>query len=181
MSGVDAPRDDGPGDGAPIDDLAAAYVVYTDGSCKPNPGPGGWAYVLMYGDETWHESGEEGIEEGTVSPRMEVMAVVRALAATPPGSAVAVRTDSAYVHDSITVYIKTWLDNGWKTSGRRPVKHQDLWRTLWALTQERTVTWDWLPAHTAISRGGDPLNHRVHELAYAAMERAVARRRAQPH
>jgi len=80
MSAVDAPRDDGPGDGAPITDPATVYVVYTDGSCKPNPGPGGWAYVLMYGDETWEESGEEGIEEDTVSLRMEVMAVVHALA-----------------------------------------------------------------------------------------------------
>ncbi len=182
MSGIDAPRDDGRGGSTPIAVPATAYIVYTDGSCKPNPGPGGWAYVLTYGDETREETGEEGIEQDTVSPRMEVLAVVRALGATPPGSVVVVRTDSAYVHNSITVYIKTWLDNGWKISGgRRPVKHQDLWRTLWALTQERIVTWDWLPAHTAISRGGDPLNHHVHDLAYAAMERAVAQRRAQPH
>jgi len=177
MSDAGAPRDDGPRGDTSIAGPAAAYVVYTDGSCKPNPGAGGWAYVFAHGDETREESGEEGIEQDTVSPRMEVLAVVRALAATPPGSAVVVRTDSAYVHDSITVYIKTWLDNGWKISGgRKSVKHQDLWRTLWALTQERTVTWDWLPAHTALSRGGDPLNHRVHALAYAAMERAVEKR-----
>ncbi len=113
MSGVDEPHDDGPGDGAPIADLAAAYVVYTDGSCKPNPGPGGWAYVLTHGDETREDSGVDGIEQDTVSPRMEVLAVVHALAATPPGSAVVVRTDSAYVHDSITTYITTWLGNGW--------------------------------------------------------------------
>jgi len=174
------PPDDGPGDGAPIAAPSAAYVVYTDGSCKPNPGVGGWAYVLTHNDETREDSGVDGIEQDTVSPRMEVLAVVRALAATPPGSAVVVRTDSAYVHDGITVYIKTWLINGWKTSSRKSVKHQDLWQTLWALVQERAVIWDWLPAHTAISRGGDPLNHRVHELAYDAMERAVGKRRTQP-
>ena len=68
MSGTDVPRDDGPGDGAPIAAPATAYVVYTDGSCKPNPGPGGWAYVIAHSDETREESGEEGIEQDTVSP-----------------------------------------------------------------------------------------------------------------
>ena len=181
MSGADASRDDGTGNGAPSAAPAAGYVVYTDGSCKPNPGVGGWAYVLMHGDEMREESGVDGIEQDTVSPRMEVLAVVRALAATPPGSAVVVRTDSDYLHKGITVYIKTWLDNGWKASGGKPVKHQDLWRTLWALTQERTVTWDWLRAHSAVTRGGDPLNHRVHELAYTAMERAIVQQHTQPH
>ncbi len=86
--GADAIHDDGPGGGGgtPIVDPAAAYVVYTDGSCKPNPGPGGWAYVLAHGDETREETGEEGVEQDTVSPRMEIMAVVRALAATPPAA-----------------------------------------------------------------------------------------------
>jgi len=175
MNSTGVPRDDGPGGGAPIADLTATYVVYTDGSCKPNPGLGGWAYVCAHGDETREGSGEEGIEQDTVSPRMEILAVVRALEATPPGSAVVVRTDSDYLHKGITAYIKTWLDNGWRTKAGKSIKHQDLWRTLWALTQERTVTWDWLPAHTTISRG-DPLNHRVHALAYAAMERAIERR-----
>ena len=170
----------GQGGDALIVDPVTAYVVYTDGSCKPNPGVGGWAYVLMHGDETREDSGMDGIEQDTVSPRMEVLAVVRALEATVPGSAVVVRTDSDYLHKGITEYIKAWLDNGWKTSGRKPVKHQDLWRTLWALTQERTVTWDWLPAHTALSRGGDPLNHRVHALAFAAMKRASETRQTHP-
>jgi ribonuclease HI len=173
MSDADTPREDGPGAGGLIANPAAAYVVYTDGSCKPNPGAGGWAYVLTHGDDTQEDSGVDGIEQDTVSPRMEVLAVVRALEATPPGSAVVVRTDSDYLHKGITAYIKTWLDNGWKASGGKPVKHQDLWRTLWTLTHERTVTWDWLPAHTAVGRGGDPLNHRAHALAYAAMERAA--------
>jgi len=142
------------------------------GPASPTP-----ASVCAHGDETREGTGEEGIEEDTVSPRMEILAVVRALEATPPGSAVVVRTDSDYLHKGITAYIKTWLDNGWRTKAGKSIKHQDLWQTLWALTRERTVTWDWLPAHTAISRGGDPLNHRVHALAYAAMERAIERRR----
>jgi len=116
MSGVDAPRAVVRGAVARSAAPATAYIVYTDGSCKTNPGPGGWAYVLTHGDETQEETGEEGIEQDTVSPRMEVLAVVRALAATPPGSVVVVRSDSAYVHDGITTYIKTWLGNGWKTN-----------------------------------------------------------------
>jgi ribonuclease HI len=136
MSDAGAFHDDGTGGDALIADPVTVYVVYTDGSCKPNPGVGGWAYVLTHDDEMREGSGEEGIAQDTVSPRMEVLAVVRALEATPPGSVVVVRTDSAYVHDSITRHIKGCATRKFLCAARQPTSIATvramgtlLWRT----------------------------------------------------
>ena len=141
-------------------------TIYTDGACAGNPGPGGWAAVLISRTERRELS---GYEPATTNNRMELRAAVEGLRATPPGSRVDLHTDSQYVRNGMTTWLQRWQRNGWRTADRKPVKNVDLWRELVAEAARHHVRWHWLRGHT-----GHPENERCDELANAAIRRAGA-------
>jgi ribonuclease HI len=131
--------------------------VYTDGACKGNPGPGGWGVLMRWNG---HEKELFGGEPQTTNNRMELRAVIEALAVLKRGSNVRLHTDSKYVHDGITIWIHNWKKRGWKTADKKPVKNVDLWQQLDALAQLVTVTWVWVKGHA-----GHDGNERADALA----------------
>ena len=132
-------------------------VIYTDGACKGNPGPGGWGAVLRSGTL---EKELFGGELGTTNNRMELMAVIQALGALKRPCQVALYLDSQYVRQGITEWIHGWKKKGWKTANREPVKNVDLWLLLDAEIQRHDVEWFWVKGHS-----GHPENERCDELA----------------
>ena len=134
-----------------------SVVIYTDGACKGNPGPGGWGALLIIGDR---ERELFGGEARTTNNRMELTAVIRALESLTSGCTVEIHTDSQYVKNGIETWIHGWKRNGWKTSDRKPVKNAELWRELDALRAQHEVTWYWVKGH-ADNAG----NVRADELA----------------
>ena len=135
--------------------------VFTDGACSGNPGPGGWGAILRSGK---HEREISGGERMTTNNRMELMAAIRALEALTNPSIVVVHTDSKYVMDGITQWLPRWKKNGWKTSDKKPVKNEDLWRALETECARHQVTWRWVRGHT-----GHPENERADALARGAI------------
>jgi len=119
-------------------------AIYTDGACKGNPGPGGWGAVLIFGTR---EKELFGGEPHTTNNRMELTAVIRALEALKRPCEVDLYTDSQYVKHGIEQWIHTWKRNGWKTSDRKAVKNEDLWRELDTLTNVHEITWHWVRGH----------------------------------
>ena len=140
----------------------AAVVIYTDGACKGNPGPGGWGALLQY-DGTEREL--FGGEEHTTNNRMEMTAVIRALESLKRRCPVTIYTDSQYVKNGIETWIHGWKRNGWKTSDRKPVKNADLWRELDALAAQHAITWRWVKGHA-----NTPGNERADALANRGVE-----------
>lgn len=134
-----------------------SVVIYTDGACSGNPGPGGWGAVLMYGDTRKEISGGEA---ETTNNRMELMAAIAALNSLKATCDVALYTDSNYVKNGITTWVHDWKRRGWKTADKKPVKNQDLWEQLDAATQRHHVQWHWVKGHN-----GHPENERADELA----------------
>ncbi|HEY6354079.1 MAG TPA: ribonuclease HI, partial [Burkholderiaceae bacterium] len=132
-------------------------VVYTDGACKGNPGPGGWGALLRWGD---HAKELFGGEAQTTNNRMELTAVIEALAVLKQRCEVAVYTDSEYVKNGITTWIHNWKQRGWRTADKKPVKNIELWQRLDALASQHDVRWHWVRGHD-----GDPGNERADELA----------------
>ncbi|NBX85163.1 MAG: ribonuclease HI [Gammaproteobacteria bacterium] len=137
-------------------------TIYTDGSCKGNPGPGGWAAILQYQNK---EKEISGFEPDTTNNRMELRAAVEALRALKRSCDVEVYTDSQYVRQGMTAWIFNWRKNGWKSADKKPIKNQDLWVELDGLSKQHKVTWHWVKGHN-----GHPLNERVDELARRAVE-----------
>ena len=131
--------------------------IYTDGACKGNPGPGGWGALLRSGG---HERELFGGDPATTNNRMELTAVIRALAALKQASKVEVYTDSEYVMKGITEWLAAWKRRGWKTADRKPVKNADLWRELDELAGRHEVRWHWVRGHA-----GHPENERADALA----------------
>ncbi len=132
-------------------------VIYTDGACKGNPGPGGWGAWLRSGEhakELW------GGASNTTNNRMEMMAVIEALASLKRSCQITLYTDSAYVKNGITSWIHGWKKRGWKTADNKPVKNVELWQRMDALTQLHQVEWRWVKGHA-----GDPGNEKADELA----------------
>jgi len=123
---------------------SGVVVVYTDGACKGNPGPGGWG-ALLVADE--REMELYGGEAATTNNRMELTAVIRALEALKRSSDVEVHTDSQYVKNGIESWIHGWKRNGWKTADRKAVKNAELWRELEALANRHRVRWHWVKGH----------------------------------
>ena len=123
---------------------SGVVVVYTDGACKGNPGPGGWG-ALLVADE--REMELYGGEAATTNNRMELTAVIRALEALKRPSDVEVHTDSQYVKNGIESWIHGWKRNGWKTADRKAVKNAELWRELEALANRHRVRWHWVKRH----------------------------------
>ena len=144
-------------------------VIYTDGACKGNPGPGGWGALLTVGTT---EKELFGGELGTTNNRMEMTAVIEALAALKKPSAVTLYLDSQYVLKGITEWIHGWKARGWRTAAKAPVKNVDLWQKLDALlvSSSHSIDWRWVKGHN-----GDPGNERADALANKGVERALGR------
>ena len=140
--------------------------IATDGACKGNPGPGGWGALLRANGV---EKELSGSEPATTNNRMEMMAAIRALEALKKPAHVTLSTDSRYVMDGLTKWIKGWQRNGWRTAAREPVKNADLWQALLAASAPHRIDWVWVKGHA-----GHPDNERADRLASAA---AVAVRR----
>jgi ribonuclease HI len=147
--------------------MADEYVIiYTDGACDPNPGPGGWAAILRYGQ---HEKVLSGGKPQTTNNRMELRAALSALQALKRGCHITLYTDSEYVRQGITNWLPSWQENGWRTRQRSPVQNQDLWEALANEIRRHKVEWRWVRGHA-----GNPLNERVDGLARAAIPRPDA-------
>ena len=140
--------------------------AYTDGACSGNPGPGGWGALLVArdGETVLKERELNGGEGETTNNRMELMAAIAALEALERPSTLTVVTDSAYVKGGITAWLMGWKRNGWRTSTRKPVKNEDLWRRLDAAAARHQVEWEWVKGHA-----GHPENERADALARAGM------------
>ena len=139
----------------------AQVDIFTDGACSGNPGPGGWAAILRAGA---HEKEISGGEAATTNNRMEMMAVICALGTLKKPSTAIIHTDSRYVMDGATKWMKRWKSNGWKTADKKPVKNEDLWRALDEALSGHDINWRWVRGHT-----GHPENERADALARAAM------------
>ncbi|HEY0281893.1 MAG TPA: ribonuclease HI [Rhizomicrobium sp.] len=135
--------------------------IFTDGACSGNPGPGGWGAILRAGK---HEKELSGGEPATTNNRMELTAVIRALEALKQPSAVVVHTDSRYVMDGATKWMKNWKKNGWKTADKTPVKNEELWRALEDASARHAISWRWVRGHA-----GHAENERADALARAAI------------
>ncbi|MDG1438739.1 MAG: ribonuclease HI [Emcibacteraceae bacterium] len=132
-------------------------VIYTDGACSGNPGPGGWGALLIHGEHV------REIMEGafdTTNNRMELTAAIEALNALKGTCIVILHTDSTYVKDGITKWIENWKKNGWRTAAKKPVKNADLWQALDLAVERHDITWKWVKGHA-----GDEGNERADELA----------------
>ena len=132
-------------------------VIYTDGACRGNPGPGGWGAILRFGERERELSGGE---MHTTNNRMELMAAIQALEALTRPCRVELHTDSQYVRTGITEWLAGWKVRGWKTAAKAPVKNEDLWRRLDEARARHTVDWRWVKGHN-----GHPLNERADALA----------------
>ena len=150
-------------------------VAHTDGACSGNPGPGGWGVLLQArdGDAVLKERELQGGEALTTNNRMELLAAINALETLSRDSDITIVTDSAYVKNGITEWMTGWKRNGWKTSTKKPVKNEDLWRRLDAAQARHRVRWEWIKGHA-----GHPENERADALARAGMAPFKEPRRA---
>lgn len=139
--------------------------IYTDGACRGNPGPGGWAATLSVDGRDKEIAGAEAL---TTNNRMELTAVIRALEALRRPVRARVFTDSQYVRRGITEWLAQWKARGWMTAGRKPVKNQDLWQHLEELCASHEIEWHWVPGHAGV-----PGNERVDRLANQAIDALV--------
>lgn len=135
--------------------------IFTDGACSGNPGPGGWGAILRAGA---HEREISGGEPATTNNRMELMAAIRALEALKKPSVVTIHTDSRYVMDGATKWLKSWKANGWKTADKKPVKNVDLWVALETAMEPHELSWRWVKGHSDHVE-----NERADALARAAI------------
>ncbi len=136
-------------------------TIYTDGACSGNPGPGGWAALIKYGQ---HEKELAGSATETTNNRMELTAALEAVQALKQPCRVDFYTDSKYLRNGITQWLDSWKRKGWKTSAKKSVKNQDLWKALDDVIHEHQITWHWVRGHT-----GDRYNERVDKLARRAL------------
>jgi ribonuclease HI len=144
------------------------YVeIYADGACKGNPGPGGWGALLVYKGVEKFLSGGELI---TTNNRMEMMAVIQALQSLNRASKVKLYTDSVYVQKGMTEWLKGWKQRNWRTSDKKPVKNEDLWKILDDIANQHQVEWIWVKGHA-----GHPGNERADALANEGVAKILAR------
>lgn len=141
--------------------------IHTDGACSGNPGPGGWAAVLI-----WRGLDKElsGYDPVTTNNRMELMAAIAALESLKRPMTVRLITDSNYLKGGITTWLRGWKRNGWRTADKKPVKNQDLWQRLEAAAAPHQIDWQWVKGHA-----GDVHNERADGLARAAIKNARAK------
>ena len=137
--------------------------IYTDGSCIGNPGPGGWAVIIL---DNRNEKIISGKKNNTTNNQMELLAPIKALSNFDKQKSFTIFTDSIYVKDGITKWIKNWKKNNWKTSRKKPVKNQKLWKKLDELVKFHDVKWEWIKGHST-----NIYNNLVDELARKAAEK----------
>jgi ribonuclease HI len=142
---------------SPEDKSTSIIEIWTDGACSGNPGPGGWGALLKKGD---FEKELFGGEKDTTNNRMELMATIKALEALKKPSIVTLYTDSNYVKNGITLWIKGWIAKNWKTAAGQAVKNQDLWQMLLSATKPHKINWVWVKGHA-----GNINNERADSLA----------------
>jgi ribonuclease HI len=146
--------------------LSSVVEIYTDGACRGNPGPGGWAAVLSAGGR---EKEISGAQPQTTNNRMELQAVIAALQALKRPVDVQLYTDSQYVRRGILEWLPQWKARGWRTADNKPVKNQDLWQLLEAAAARHRIEWHWIRGHSGI-----PGNERCDALANAAIDGLLA-------
>lgn len=147
-----------------------AVDIYTDGACSGNPGPGGWGAVLRF---KGRERDLKGGEPFSTNNRMELMAAIAALETLKRPCTVRIHTDSQYLKNGITVWIKRWRVNGWRTADKSPVKNVELWQRLERLLMRHDVSWHWVRGHA-----GHPENERADALAREGMAPFLKRRQS---
>jgi ribonuclease HI len=145
--------------------MTPKVVIYTDGACSGNPGPGGWGALLMFGAQ---EKELCGGERQTTNNRMELMGAIQALEALTKPCKVELHTDSQYVMKGISEWIHGWKARGWRTADKKPVKNEDLWRRLDAARQRHDVDWRWVKGHN-----GHEQNERADALARKGLQEGL--------
>ena len=143
-----------------------SVIIYTDGACRGNPGPGGWGVSLRYNGK--HKK-LFGAETETTNNRMELMAAIVALETLTRNCQIVLNTDSKYVLEGITSWMPNWKKRGWKTAAKKPVKNVDLWQRLDSATQKHEIEWVWVKGHS-----GDPGNELADELANQGIDEMLA-------
>lgn len=141
--------------------MTESVIIFTDGACRGNPGPGGWGAVLRYKDKAREMFGGE---HETTNNRMELMAAIMALESLNRPCQVILSTDSTYVLKGITEWMDNWKARGWKTANRKPVKNEDLWRRLDAAIKRHDVQWQWVKGHSG---------HEGNELADSLANKGI--------
>ena len=139
------------------------YKIYTDGACSGNPGTGGWGAVIF--DQDDKQKNISGSEKNTTNNRMELLAAIMSLKKIKTNSEVVIFTDSIYVKNGITEWMKNWKKNGWKNSSKKPVKNKDLWVKLDKLCEANSVSWKWVKGHST-----NEFNNLADELATKAIK-----------
>lgn len=140
-------------------------IIYTDGACRGNPGPGGWGAVLTYGSKKRELSGSE---KETTNNRMELLAAIQALESLKRSCKVSLYTDSQYVRKGILEWMDNWKKRGWKTAARKPVKNQDLWISLDTVLTRHDVDWHWVKGHSGVAG-----NEHADSLANEAIDQML--------
>jgi ribonuclease HI len=148
------------------EDALALVEIWTDGGCKPNPGPGGWAAILRFGTVERELSGAEAV---TTNNRMELTAAAEALEALTRPCTVALHTDSEYLRNGITRWTTGWVRKNWRSASGDPVANIDLWKRILAAAQRHEIDWRWVRGHA-----GDVMNERADVLATRAREEMLA-------
>ena len=138
------------------------YIIYTDGACSGNPGPGGWGAVIFNQDN--NQKNISGKENDTTNNRMELMAPIMSLKKIEPNSEITIYTDSTYVKNGITEWIKRWKINEWKGANKKPIKNKDLWIKLDNLCKNKKIIWKWVKGHS-----NNKYNNLADELATQAI------------
>ena len=136
--------------------------IFTDGACRGNPGPGGWGAILKYKN---HIKEINGYQNNTTNNIMELTAVIESLKLLKDKCNITLTTDSEYVKNGITDWIKKWEYNGWKTANKKPVKNKELWQALNTISKNHNIDWQWVKGHS-----GHPENERADELANIAID-----------
>jgi ribonuclease HI len=142
--------------------MANIIEIYTDGACSGNPGKGGYGAILLYNN---HQKEISGFLAETTNNQMELMAAIEALKAVKRPSEIVLYTDSVYVKNGITVWIKNWKKNGWRNAAKQPVKNAELWKELELAAANHQITWRWVKGHN-----GDKYNEIADQLARKAIE-----------
>ncbi len=144
-----------------MSEASKSVVIWTDGACSGNPGPGGWGAILLWDG---HKKELHGGEAHTTNNRMELLGAIHALDALKRPCTIDLHTDSQYVRNGIMSWLQNWKRRGWKTADNKPVKNVELWQRLDEATQRHKVTWHWVKGHAGVE-----LNERADELARLGM------------